>query len=126
MYSAQGLSDRIKILAKKKRVIISKMLSDCGLNANTLNQISEERGTSSFSLAKMSDYLDCSVDYLLGRTDNPNAHISHASNVAVNQNNDEQLAEIIKIYEQLSPLGKAKVYVFIDEVLGKERTGNLP
>ena len=26
------------------------------------------------TLAKIADYLDCSVDYLLGRTDNPNSH----------------------------------------------------
>lgn len=26
------------------------------------------------NLAKIADYLDCSVDYLLGRTDNPNSH----------------------------------------------------
>ncbi len=25
---------------------------------------------------KLADYLDCSVDYLLGRTDNPNSHKS--------------------------------------------------
>lgn len=28
------------------------------------------------ALAKIADYLDCSVDYLLGRTDNPNSHKS--------------------------------------------------
>lgn len=27
-------------------------------------------------LLKLADYLDCSVDYLLGRTDNPNSHKS--------------------------------------------------
>ncbi len=27
-------------------------------------------------LIKLADYLDCSVDYLLGRTDNPNSHKS--------------------------------------------------
>lgn len=26
------------------------------------------------TLIKIADYLDCSVDYLLGRTDNPNSH----------------------------------------------------
>ena len=26
------------------------------------------------TLAKIADYLDCSVDYLLGRTDNPHSH----------------------------------------------------
>ena len=25
-------------------------------------------------LVKIADYFDCSVDYLLGRTDNPNSH----------------------------------------------------
>lgn len=44
---------------------------DCELNINTLSQISEKKGISSFSLAKIADYLDCSVDYLLGRTDIP-------------------------------------------------------
>ncbi len=28
------------------------------------------------TLVKIADYLDCSVDYLLGRTDNPNSHKS--------------------------------------------------
>lgn len=28
------------------------------------------------ALSKIADYLDCSVDYLLGRTDNPNSHKS--------------------------------------------------
>lgn len=26
------------------------------------------------AFSKIADYLDCSVDYLLGRTDNPNSH----------------------------------------------------
>lgn len=26
------------------------------------------------NLVKIADYLDCSVDYLLGRTDNPDSH----------------------------------------------------
>lgn len=28
------------------------------------------------NITKIADYLDCSVDYLLGRTDNPNSHKS--------------------------------------------------
>lgn len=62
---------RIKDLAKKKNILIKTMLNDCGLSINTLSQISDKKGVSSFSLAKMADYLDCSVDYLLGRTDEP-------------------------------------------------------
>lgn len=69
MYSAQTLVSNIKKQAKSKNVLIRDMLSDCGLNVNSLSQISDKKGLSSFSLAKIADYLDCSVDYLLGRTD---------------------------------------------------------
>lgn len=125
MYNAQHIAERIKNQARKKSIQLKNMLSDIGLGINIVSQLSNGREISSFSLAKIADYLDCSVDYLLCRTENPEAHNTSASvnNVPTT---DEQLAEIIKIYEQLSSLGKAKVYVFIDEVLGKERTGNLP
>ena len=45
------------------------MLLDCDLNINSISQISDKKELSSFSLAKIADYLNCSVDYLLGRTD---------------------------------------------------------
>lgn len=71
MYNAQILAQRIKARAKEKDVLIRDMLSMCGLSINAISQITDKRGLSSFSLAHIADYLDCSVDYLLGRTDNP-------------------------------------------------------
>ena len=47
------------------------MLISCGLGVNAIRQISDTKGMASFSLALIADYLGCSVDYLLGRTDNP-------------------------------------------------------
>lgn len=47
------------------------MLIYCNLGVNAIRQINDTKGMSSFSLAKIADYLDCSVDYLLGRTDIP-------------------------------------------------------
>ena len=41
------------------------------INVNTLNQISDKKGISCFGLKRIADYLDVSIDYLLGRTDNP-------------------------------------------------------
>lgn len=35
------------------------------------------------ALVKISDFFDCSVDYLLGRTDNPKSHKCSASTVAL-------------------------------------------
>ena len=71
MYNLQVNIDRISALAKSKGLSINQMLSDCSLGANAIQQINDTKGMASFSLAKIADYLDVSVDYLLGRTDNP-------------------------------------------------------
>ena len=71
MYSAQELVSRIKLRAKYKNVYIRDMLEACDLSINAISQISDKKGMASYSLARIADYLDCSVDYLLGRTDNP-------------------------------------------------------
>lgn len=69
MYNSQELTKRIKGVAKEKNILIRDMLLDCELSINTVSQISDKKGLSSFSLARIADYLDVSVDYLLGRTD---------------------------------------------------------
>lgn len=74
MYTSDEVVTNIRRLARAKDIKLSKMLLDCGLNKNTLVLFNDKRGISCFSLAKIADYLDCSVDYLLGRTDNANSH----------------------------------------------------
>lgn len=71
MYSAQITKDRIKHLSKSQKVNMEDILSSCNLGVNAIRQINDTKGMASFSLAKIADYLNCSVDYLLGRTDNP-------------------------------------------------------
>ena len=71
MYNAQITKDRIKQLCKDKKINAKQMLIDCSLGANAIQQINDTKGMASFSIAKIADVLDCSVDYLLGRTDNP-------------------------------------------------------
>lgn len=73
MYIAQTTKDRIKALSKAKKINIETMLNDCSLGINAVRQISDSKGMASFSLAAIADYLDCSVDYLLGRADIPDA-----------------------------------------------------
>ncbi len=74
MYNSQDLIIAIKTRAKERNVLIKDVLTACELNINTLSQITDRKGLSSFSLAKIADYLDCSVDYLLGRTKDPCSH----------------------------------------------------
>ncbi len=65
-------ANRIKNIAKSKRISIKQLLNNCELSINTISEMSKGKQISYISLAKMANYLDCSVDYLLGRTDNPN------------------------------------------------------
>ena len=75
IYEPTFIANRIKKIAKNKGCKISEMLEHCLLSKNTLASMSSGGSTpKSENLAKIADYLDCSVDYLLGRTDNPDSH----------------------------------------------------
>lgn len=122
MYIAQEVSERIKKLAREQGIGQGELLKSCGCNTCTLNQMSGDKGISSFSLARIADALDCSVDYLLCRTENPNAHKTHANDVAVNPYDDQQLVDIINIYKQLDNVGKARMLVAVDEISKGNKT----
>ncbi len=79
MYNAQIVKDRIKLLCKLKKIKMENMLLECSLGVNAVRQINDTKGIASFSLAKIADYLDCSVDYLLGRTDVPEVNKEDSS-----------------------------------------------
>ena len=75
MYKSSEIAERIKFLAKNNKVTIKGMLEECGLSKNAISSMLSNGSTpKSENLAKIADYLDCSVDYLLGSTDNPKAH----------------------------------------------------
>lgn len=69
MYNSQDIANRIKATAKSKSISLKTMLSDCGLGINLISHLSKGQAVTYVNLAKIADYLDCSVDYLLGRTD---------------------------------------------------------
>ena len=75
MNNSQEVANLIKALTKSKKIAIGKMLSDCSLSVNTLSSMQAGGYYPRLeALAKIADYLDCSVDYLLGRTDDPQSH----------------------------------------------------
>ena len=71
MYAPEKVAESIKNRAKERNIQIKDMLLDLGLNKNTLSTMYSGSMLKGDSLARIADYLDCSVDYLLGRTDNP-------------------------------------------------------
>ncbi len=70
MYISSAVAERIKKRTKEKNVTAKRMLAEVGLGVNTMSNMKTSMPTAD-NLAKIADFLDCSVDYLLGRTDNP-------------------------------------------------------
>ena len=70
-YISNDIANRIKERAKQQGISISILLSDCELGKNTIVKMSNGTDILTQNFAKIADRLDCSVDYLLGRTNNP-------------------------------------------------------
>ena len=96
MYSAQITKDRIKRTCSSTKTNMSSMLSACELGDNAIRQISDTKGMASFSLAKIADYLNCSVDYLLGRTDDPTNATLRGFN-SLNSEGQSMVMEYIRV-----------------------------
>lgn len=71
MYDNQDMASRIKSRAKFKNIAMKDMLSDLELGINLVSHLAKGQNIAAINLARIADYLDCSVDYLLGRTENP-------------------------------------------------------
>ena len=67
MQFAQKIKDR----CKKKGYTITEVLENCQINRNFMYDLKRQRIPSVESFLKIADFLDCSIDYLIGRTDNP-------------------------------------------------------
>ena len=69
-FSSKDIALKIKQLCKDKKIPIKSVLEECSLNRNFIYDL-ENRGSvpSVEAFYNLSNYLNCSVDYLLGRTD---------------------------------------------------------
>ena len=72
MVNSQELAISIKQEAKSRKIQIGKMLSECGLSVNALSSMQSGGYFPRLeAIVKIADYLECSVDYLLGRAEIP-------------------------------------------------------
>lgn len=69
-YVSSEVSEKIKRRLKEFGITAEEMLSELGMGKRTLQNYKASMPKAD-NLAKIADYLDCSVDYLLGRTDSP-------------------------------------------------------
>lgn len=104
LYISNNVAERIKQTSKEKGIPLKKVLENAGLGFNTMSNMKTSMPKAD-NLAKIADCLDVSVDYLLGRTDNPEINKSnkktHIIKIAARNGsykelalNDEELEEL--------------------------------
>ena len=71
MYDLHIIEDRAMSVAQTKGLSKNKLLANANLNKSVFDNMKKGQIPSVDKIHKIADYLDCSVDYLLGRTDKP-------------------------------------------------------
>ena len=62
----------MKLLRQKRHISQLKLAMDLNMNQNSISRYENgEREADYATLIRFADYFDVSIDYLLGRTDNP-------------------------------------------------------
>lgn len=145
MQNPQETAARIKLQAKIQKIVLKEMLQSLELGINTISDIACGKEISYISFAKIAEYLDCSTDYFLGKTDFPKlqgqtAHTIFSNNSDVRGgigNNshitiggvdldtvpDEQLRELINLYSGLSARKKAELLIMVDDFVQDSKKG---
>lgn len=112
MKSSKEIAITIKEMTKSKKIAIGKMLSDCDLNINLLSTMQSGGCFPRLeAITKIADYLDCSVDYLLGRTDVPNVNFQKKTA------EDSLKQEFFQAFDRLSLDEKVEIMAFVLEKL---------
>lgn len=136
MKNTQIVAEIIKIQSKEKGISVKKMLENCELGVNTVTKMSNGTDIVSQNLLKIANFFGCSVDYLLGRTDEPK--LQTTTEIKQNNNNginhginafmvtapsetqlDENQTELLK---RFALLGYAEKIEFMQRLIEKTET----
>ena len=123
MYNQQEIAMKIKNVAKERKVSIKTLLDKCGLNINYISDLSKGNDTMISNIYKIADYLNVSVDYLLGRTTEPvqvmnnNHNTLNGGVLTQNYNSSMELNGLQKeMVEAMEQLPKSKQLEALQEV----------
>lgn len=120
MYSSAKIAERIKEEAKSQEIQLKDILSSCDLNKNTLLTMTRGSFPKADSLAKIADYLGCSVDSLLGR----DIKREKSPGMEDSMPRDEQERELIRLARQAAPAQKAVALQVLKLAVENERSAS--
>lgn len=96
--------ENLKKIREKRNINQLKLAMDIGITQESISKYETDNAFPSKDvLIKLSNYLNCSIDYLLDRTDNPTINNTKIST------EDEKLENLIFRYKRLSDENKNKL-----------------
>lgn len=96
--------ENLRIIREKRNINQQKIAVELEISQESISKYETGKAFPSKDiLIKLADYLNCSVDYLLGRTNNPKVNRDNIFN------NDEKIENLIYRYNKLSVENKNKL-----------------
>ena len=98
------LSEKIKMFCKQRNIPVGFLLQKCDINRNFIYDL-EKRGMSPSidKISAIADYLECSIDDLVGRSNNQSistGDITNNSGIIGNNNNNIYKSSELSVQEQ--------------------------
>lgn len=90
--------ERIKELAKKQGLSLNQVEEKLGYSKNTLYSLKRQKASAE-RLKEIADFFNVSMDYLLGRTDNPNIAKDDETIAGYTQDDLRKMAENAKTFD---------------------------
>lgn len=88
MYDSKILVERIKERAASQGIGIVQLHQMCGMSRNVVSQTANrKKGMTAENLCSIAEKLNCSADYLLGRTESPDKQIDDYFNELISHEN---------------------------------------
>lgn len=137
MFEPYEIAERIKKCAKEKDITVKALLQKAGVGEKMVSNMSGKNGSypQTDKIAKIAVILDCSVDYLLGRTDEPNGvyQNSNSGNIVNGNNGDnspltvngkapptDDTDELVDLVKGLSLVKRAEAVLYLNDLKNKK------
>lgn len=108
LYNSPNVANKIKETAKKRGIVLKELLTKSELGSNTFSHMLHGKSIAFDSLAVIADNLNCSVDFLLGRTEKING-----------ENNEEEA--LLEAYRSVTEDGKRAIMQQVEYISNDNR-----
>lgn len=127
------LKSNVEKLVNQRGESKTKALTNSGVGKDFFSNLNKGQIPSVEKIISLADYFGVSIDYLLGRTDNPNTiqkgittgdvkgiNVKGDTSVKINTTVSKETAELMEMLQDLTLVERSKVVIMIDEMKNKQ------